>query len=57
MLTWILENMATILICAGFIAVIAAIIVRMVRNQKTGKSACGCGCTGCPMGGVCHTEK
>ena len=57
MLAWLKDNIAAIIICAALIAVIAAIIVSMVRNNKKGKSACGCGCADCPMGGSCHPKK
>lgn len=57
MLAWLKDNIAAIIICAALIAVIAAIIVSMVRNKKKGKSACGCGCADCPMGGSCHLKK
>lgn len=57
MLTWISENIATILICAALIAIVAAIICSMVRNRKKGKSSCGCGCADCLMNGSCHSEK
>lgn len=54
MLAWLIGNIGTIIICTVLIAIIAAIIVGMVRNKKKGKSACGCGCADCPMGGSCH---
>lgn len=57
MLTWICENIATIVICAVLIAVVAAIIAGMAKNRKKGKSCCGCGCSGCPMGGSCNSDK
>ncbi len=57
MFAWISENIATILICAALIAIVAAIICGMVRSKKKGKSSCGCGCTDCPMSGACHSEK
>ncbi|MDD6642832.1 MAG: FeoB-associated Cys-rich membrane protein [Firmicutes bacterium] len=57
MFAWISENIATILICAALIAIVAAIICGMVRSRKKGKSSCGCGCTDCPMSGACHSEK
>ena len=40
MLAWLSENIATIIICAVLIAVVAAIIVSMVKNGNKGKSAC-----------------
>ncbi|MGN0492883.1 MAG: FeoB-associated Cys-rich membrane protein [Acutalibacteraceae bacterium] len=57
MLAWLTDNIATIIICAVLIAVVAAIIVSMVRNKKKGKSACGCWCSDCPMSGSCHPKK
>ncbi len=57
MLEWIASNIATILICAALIAIVAAVIAGMVRNRKKGVSSCGCGCSDCPMSGSCHTKK
>lgn len=54
MLTWLTENLATILICAVLIGVVTAVIVSMIRAKKQGKSSCGCGCGSCPMSGACH---
>ena len=39
MLAWLTENISTIIICAVLIAVVAAIIVSMVKNRKKGKSS------------------
>lgn len=57
MLAWLCENIASIIICAVLIAVVAAIIVSMIKNRKKGKSSCGCGCANCPMSGSCHSDK
>lgn len=57
MLTWLMENMATIIISAVLVLVVAAIIVSMVRSKRKGKSSCGCGCAGCAMNGACHSAK
>ena len=57
MLTWIIENLWTIIISLVMIAVVAAIINGMVRNKKKGRSSCGCSCAHCPMHGNCHTKK
>lgn len=56
MLTWILENMATIIICAILLAVVTAIIINMIRKKRKGKSSCGCGCSTCPMSGTCSSK-
>ena len=57
MLIWIMENMATIIISAVLVFVVAAIIVNMIRGKRKGKSSCGCGCAGCAMNGACHPAK
>ncbi len=57
MLTWLMENMATIIISAVLVLVVAAIIVSMVRSKRKGKSSCDCGCAGCAMNGACHPAK
>lgn len=57
MLAWIYQNLATIIISVIILAVVAAIIISMVRNRKKGKTACGCGCSNCPMSTSCHSRK
>lgn len=57
MFAWIMENMATIIIGAILVVVVAAIIAGIVREKKKGKSSCGCGCAGCAMNGTCHRKK
>jgi len=37
---------------------IVALIVRgIIKNKKSGKSGCGCGCSGCAMNGACPSSK
>ena len=57
MMTWLLNNISTIIICIVLTAVIAAIISYIVRNKKQGKTSCGCGCKNCAMRGSCHSGK
>ena len=57
MLTWISDNIATIIISALLIVIVTAVIIGIVRDKKKGKYSCGCGCADCPMSGSCHTEK
>lgn len=57
MLTLITENIATIVICAILLGIVAAILVGIARDKKKGKSACGCGCKSCPMSDSCNREK
>lgn len=55
--TWFVENMATIIISAVLVLVVAAILVSMVRGKRKGNSSCGCGCAGCAMNGACHPKN
>ena len=57
MLTFLSQNLATILISLALFAVVALVIVHLVRNRRKGKSSCGCNCAGCPMPGACHAGK
>lgn len=57
MLAWLLENIATVIICAVLILIVTAIIISMIKNKKKGKSACGCGCADCPMNDACHQDN
>lgn len=45
----------TILISLLLAGIVAAIILKFVRDKKSGKSiGCGCGCSSCPSAGICH---
>lgn len=57
MVAWIAENIVTIIICEVLVAMVAAIIVSLVKDKKKGKSSCGCKCGSCPMAGSCHSKK
>lgn len=54
---WLSNNMSTIVVCIVLIGVVTAIIVRMIKNKKQGKSSCGCGCQDCAMRNSCHSRK
>ena len=56
MLLWFLDNLATIIICVVLIVIVTAIIISMIRNNKKGKTSCGCGCSNCPMSSSCHSK-
>lgn len=57
MLSWIVSNLATILICGVLLVVVAAIVLHLVRSKRKGKSSCGCGCADCAMNGACHSKQ
>ncbi|MDO5311382.1 MAG: FeoB-associated Cys-rich membrane protein [Clostridia bacterium] len=57
MITWILNNISTIVICAVLAVVVALIMAHIIKNKRKGSSACGCGCSGCAMKGLCGGDK
>lgn len=57
MITWILNNISSIIVCVVLLAVVSAIVVHMTKNRKHGKSSCGCGCQSCAMKDSCHGGK
>lgn len=44
MFNWIARNLSTIIICLVLAAVVALIIVSLVKDKRKGKSSCGCKC-------------
>ena len=42
MINWISNNIANILITGALIAIVAAIVLNMVKNKKKGISCSGC---------------
>ena len=56
MISWISQNLVTIIICLVLALVVTLIIVGLVRDTKKGKSSCGCGCANCAMRGSCHKK-
>ena len=56
MLSWITENLGTILITLVLLVIVGAIVATLLKNRKKGKSSCGCGCAHCAMHGQCHPQ-
>ncbi len=57
MLSWIINNIGTIVVALIICTIAAIIIVKMIKDKKKGKSSCGCGCSNCPMSGSCHHKS
>jgi hypothetical protein len=50
-MTFILENLSTIIVGTGVLGIIAFALVRTILNIRKGKPPCGCGCKGCTKAG------
>ncbi len=57
MFQWLSANLPTILVALVILTVCTLIIVKMIRDKKKGKSGCSCGCSGCAMKELCHTQN
>ena len=56
-MTWIINNIATIIISFMLVAIIALIVFKLVKDKKANKSSCGCNCAHCAMAHSCHKPK
>ncbi len=56
MLSWLAENLATVLISAVLLIAVGLIVAALIRDKKRGGSSCGANCGCCPMSGSCHKK-
>lgn len=56
MMEWIMNNAGTIIVGLIVLAIVAAVVICMIRKKKNGKSTCGCGCANCPLSSDCHKK-
>ena len=57
MLTYIASHWGYIVITLLLVLIAAAIIAGMVRERRSGRSGCSCGCNGCANAPYCHPPK
>ena len=55
-MAWIISNLGTIIVALAVFGIIAAIVIKMLRDKKAGKHgcSCGCGCESCALSGKCR---
>lgn len=56
MLDFFSNNWGTLLVGIIVLAVVSLVIVKLIRDKKKGKKACGCDCTHCSASAGCHYE-
>ena len=57
MLSFITENLSTIIVGAVVAAVVVLIVLKLRKDKKKGTScSCGSACSGCPSSGMCHRD-
>lgn len=57
MISWLAENIGTIVAALAVIAVVCIAVAVMMKDKKKGKSSCGNHCAHCAMAGQCHKTK
>ncbi|MBR6513427.1 MAG: FeoB-associated Cys-rich membrane protein [Clostridia bacterium] len=55
-MNWIIENLANIGIISALVLMVALIVVKLIKDKKSGKGGCGCGCGECAMKEFCHKK-
>ncbi len=56
-MSWLADNLGTIIVALVLAGVMAAVIVGLVKNRKKGKTSCGCNCAHCAMSETCHSHR
>ena len=58
MVTFFSEHLGDIIVGGILLVIVVAIVVKMVKDKKAGKSSCGCGggCSGCASSNICHMD-
>ena len=50
-------NLPTMVIAGIVAALFLAIVIRGIVKRRRGETGGGCGCSGCPNSGLCHSAK
>ena len=56
MLSWLAQNLSTVIVCLVLALILTLIIVKLVKDKKKGKSSCGGNCVHCAMAGSCRKK-
>ena len=57
MITFLTENLSTIIVALILAAVVVLVIRKMYRDKKAGHGcSCGGSCGCCPSSGMCHKQ-
>jgi hypothetical protein len=46
--------LSTLIVGLAVAALVAAIVVKLVRDKLRGRNSCGASCNGCPIADTCH---
>ena len=54
MIAWISTNIGNIVVTLALLVVVAAVIFKLIKDKKNGRSSCGGDCAHC---GMCDSRK
>ena len=57
MTDFLLQNAATLLVGAAVGLLVLLAVLKLAKDKKRGRTACGSCCSGCAMAGSCHSPK
>jgi hypothetical protein len=57
MTDFLVQNAATLLVGAAVALLVLLAALKLARDRKRGRTACGSCCSGCAMAGSCHSSK
>ena len=57
MFAWIAANIWTLVVSAVLAVIVYAIVRKLIRDKRQGRSSCGHGCANCAMHGQCHGKQ
>lgn len=55
-MSYIVDNLGTILISAVLLAIVISICFNLVRKKRKSGS-CGCSCSDCSISSICHKDS
>lgn len=56
MITWIMTNLGNIVVSLILIAIVTAVIFKLIKDKKNGVSSCGGNCKSCGMCASCNRK-
>ncbi|MBR6880894.1 MAG: FeoB-associated Cys-rich membrane protein [Clostridiales bacterium] len=56
MISWIYDNIGTILISSVLVLAVIGIIISLVKDKRAGRSTCGGNCAHCKMCSSCRNK-
>ena len=51
------QNIGTIAVGAAVILIVGLLILKLIKDKKSGKGGCSCGCSSCPMSKSCPSAS